>query len=699
MHRHPRFPLALRATLALLALPGLAAATTRTWPGAAPCAGTLQACVDGASDGDRIEIASNAPIAEDISLYNRSLSLVAAAGYAPNFAANHWLSATTSAIAGNVAVTLRGLAFVDGYVYITYSGTGTGSVDVSDLRLERSASDTSNYLRVEALAGTVNASVSDNVVTGVPAGLNEGLIKLAAHGGTLNAKAYNNRVTSTAITAVSGGGIFVDVAGSGSGGTVKLHGNEVRGSFNRAGIVFSEGLFSSTAVTYAAQAYNNVVVGADRTGSGLDVLVYNGRINLQALNNTITRTNYGLLVGRWGGGPDGTGTVGGTIKNNLIVANTGLAYGDFGLTDPLTDDLVNDYNLFNVSGNPSPAGAHDVTAAAQLVSEAQPRLRPGSPAIDAADTTALGLGLIFNGLPTTDADGLRRITGASDLADIGAYELGGASFLHTARSHTLSGHITTLSDPAVLGVADADPFVTANYNAGISPGGPGVADDNPLGVYDCGTPWCLFNENTATSITPNTHYNVLVAAPGAGRQRVQANTAAGGNTSGSTLTVDASGLNNLPDAVALVTQNWSVGLVYNAHPVALRYDTLAARWSIVNGDGAAMPNGAGFNLYYQQASPNAFRLVAGPGSLVGAQLEIDHPLLNGRGCAVFQVTRVLTPGSSPIANFDVFYASNARWRVFSYAPAGVVTGDAYNVVVDPAQTFLCSDRIYADGFQ
>ena len=685
---------------AVLALPAAAGAATRTWPGAAPCNGTLQACIDGASDGDRIEIASNTPIAENISLYNRSLSLAAAAGYAPNFAPARWLSATTAAIAGNVTLALDGLSFVDGYVYVTYAGTGTGSYDLSGLRLQRNLSDSTNYLRVEALSGTVNASVSNNVVSGVPAGLNDGLIQLAAHGGTLNAQAYNNRVTSTAAGATSGGGIFVDIAGSGSGGTVKLHGNAVRGSFNRAGIVFSEGLFSSTAVTYAALAYNNVMVGADGSGSGLDVLVYNGRINLQALNNTVTRTNYGLLVGRWGGaGPDGTGTVGGTIKNNLIVANTGLAYGDFGLTDPLTDDLVNDYNLFNVNGNPSPPGAHDLSAPAQLVSAAQPRLRAGSPAVDAADSTALGLGLIFNALPTTDADGLRRFTGASGKADIGAYELGGTSFLHTARANTLLGHITFLSDPAVVGVADADPFVTANYNGGVSPGGPGVANDNPLGVYDCGAPWCIFNENTATPLAPNTRYNVLVAAPGSGRQRVQASTGTGGNTSGTTLTLDLSGLNNLPAAIALVAQNWSVASVYNAHAVALQYDTGAARWSIVNGDGAALPNNAGFNLYFQPASPNAFRLVAGPGSLVGAQLEIDHPLLDNNPCAVFQVSRVLTPGGSPIANFDVFYASSQRWRIFSYAASGVLAGDAYNVVVDPAQTFLCSDRIYADGFQ
>jgi hypothetical protein len=61
--------------LAFVLLPASAIATTRTWPGAAPCATTLQACVDGATNGDRIEIATNTPIAEDISLYNRSLTL------------------------------------------------------------------------------------------------------------------------------------------------------------------------------------------------------------------------------------------------------------------------------------------------------------------------------------------------------------------------------------------------------------------------------------------------------------------------------------------------------------------------------------------------------------------------------------------------------------------------------------------------
>ncbi len=40
-----------------------APAATLTYPGAAPCATTLQSCIDGAASGDTIEIASSNAIA------------------------------------------------------------------------------------------------------------------------------------------------------------------------------------------------------------------------------------------------------------------------------------------------------------------------------------------------------------------------------------------------------------------------------------------------------------------------------------------------------------------------------------------------------------------------------------------------------------------------------------------------------------
>src|SRR3954469_17943578 len=121
-------------------LPIGVSATTRTWPGSAPCAGTLQACVDGATSGDRIEIATSAPIAEDISLYNRSLTLTAADGFAPTFGTNHWLSITSPAIAGDLQVSVSRLSFNDGYVFANYNGAGTATYDLRDLTLTRVSS-------------------------------------------------------------------------------------------------------------------------------------------------------------------------------------------------------------------------------------------------------------------------------------------------------------------------------------------------------------------------------------------------------------------------------------------------------------------------------------------------------------------------------------------------------------------------------
>jgi len=49
-----------------LSVAGSAAAATRTWPGNAPCAGTLQACIDASAAGDEVLIATATEIDENI---------------------------------------------------------------------------------------------------------------------------------------------------------------------------------------------------------------------------------------------------------------------------------------------------------------------------------------------------------------------------------------------------------------------------------------------------------------------------------------------------------------------------------------------------------------------------------------------------------------------------------------------------------
>jgi len=93
---------------------GAASADTRTWPGTTPCNASLQTCVNAASQGDRIEIATDTPIAETVITSNRNISVVAATGFHPRFAAGHNLGISSSLSTGGpsfMQVTVAGIAF------------------------------------------------------------------------------------------------------------------------------------------------------------------------------------------------------------------------------------------------------------------------------------------------------------------------------------------------------------------------------------------------------------------------------------------------------------------------------------------------------------------------------------------------------------------------------------------------------------
>lgn len=682
--------MSLRLTILpfLLVCAGLANAATYTWPGAAPCAGTLQACIDATANGDRIEVAA-ATIDENISLYDKNRTLVAADGFRPAFGAGHWLSITSSALSGDRNVTVGGFSFTDGYVYATYRGTGTAHYDIGKMSLTRQASNTANYILVGAEAGTLNASVHENRLEGVPAAGTSGMITLKASGGTLKADAYYNGVESTSAGLVGGAGILADYAGAGSGGRARVHGNDVRGSFGLGGIVASEGLGSTTPVSFDARVYSNVVVGTSATASqGIRALVTTGTISWQAIGNTVTRVDWGLYAGPYSGATT-TARINGIVSTNLVRATGVGLYVDATNAPALT----NDYNLINAPAVANVGlGAHTLTAAAQLVSDETPRLRPTSPAIDAGDTATLGIGLIVNALPVTDADGLRRIKGAASKVDIGAYEYGDLSFLHTTSAATIGGHITWIDDPATNGLPAANLFATPNFNAGVPP--TGVANGDAFGAWYASGKWTLFHEDTSVAMPTGAHYDVFVAAAGGGsfRHVTSADTINGAFSQMSDSSVD-----DLPDRIVLATQNFSAGPVYNPHPTGVFYFAWGGpgAWLVANLDDAAMPTGAGFNIYAQEPSPNAFRATATASNHSSdSTLVLDHLLLNGTPCAQPMVTRMYD-GRPTSGGFDVYY-NEGRWLIFAYG--GMPLGTTFNVLVNPAQVAACTDVIFANGF-
>ena len=674
-------------TFLLASLPAAAPAATLTWPGGPGCTGTLQACVDAAIDGDRIEIATDTPITESVALHARSLTLTAADGFRPVFQGVGIIANDSGGSGGDITVKLSRLHFINGHVTATYASAGTATFDFRELVLTRAPGATGNGIRVVAYGGTVDAMLYDNRISGQPLSLNGALLELSAQGGTLEASAYYNQVASSGTGSVDGSGIFVDVA-NGGGGTVKLHANQVRGRFSRAGIFVSEGLFSSTPSTFDARLYSNVVIGnGTDAGTGISLTPKDGTIDAQVVNNTVTRVRTALSVTNWDGAV--SPVVDGLVQNNLLKGERAMF-----VNPAMAAAIDNDYNLFDGATVNITPGPNTIAGPAGLVSDAQPRLAPGSPAIDAADTATLGFGLIFNGLPVTDADGLRRIKGdgANDV-DVGAFEHGDITFLHTATSDNIGGHITTIDHPATNGAAAADLFATPNFEGDGS--NPRVAMPHPYGTWYSSGQWTLFNEDLV-AMPQWADFNLFAPAAGSGVFR---HVATVGNTSGWTTQLDDSSVNDRPDRIVLATQNFSAGAAYNPHPIGVFYFSLGGpgAWLIANLDLTDdLPLGSGFSVYAQEPSPNAFRVTATAGNTAdGAWLRLDHPLLDGIRCARPVVTRMFD-GSAVSGAFDLDYVGG-HWFLLGYS--GMPLGTQFNVLVDPAQVAACNDGIFADGFE
>lgn len=678
----------LLAALLLSATCLAAQATVRNWPGSAPCNGTLQACIDGSTNGDSIYINSDASINEDLNLYDRSLSLRAGNGYHPSLAANRWIAVTTSSVVGDVTARVSGIKLTDGYIYVRYNGTGTGTYEVRNMD--------ANDITVEAAHGIVNASVYNNRILGTPTSLNDGVLRFNNLGAELNAEVYFNHVRRASRSNSDGAGIFVDQSG-GSSGSMKLLGNVVHGAFNRGGIFFSEGLFGASASDFNAYAYSNVVVcdrSASFPGRGVEFVVKNGSMTAQAVNNTVSDCYDGIGASQWDGGGSGA-SIGGLVSSNLVA---GAEYGLF-LNQPLASGVTHDYNLINATHETNGGfslGSHAITAPAKLVASGIPRLTAASPAIDAGDTFALGAGLLIAGMPQLDADGLRRFLGpAPKDSDIGAYEYGDLSFMHTVGSPS-SSYVSYIYNTLTDGDGSLDLFATPNFNAGGT--GAPVSNNHPFGSWYASSWWTLFLQaHSSVPMPAGAHFNVLVPGKGDGVFRHKATSS---NITGWYTQLDDPSVNNKSDRIVLVNQNfYGPGTAYNDHPVGVFYFAFGGpgAWSIGNLDqlssGGDMPVNAGFSVYAQQPSPNAFRVTQRSSSY---QLKLDHPLLNDHPCAQVAVTRML--GSSPVAgNFDVDYTSG-RWEIYSYG-SPIASGDQFNVVVNPRQVELCSDVIFANGLE
>lgn len=365
------------------------AAGALTFPGAAPCDTTLQACIDGAASGDVIEIATDTPIPGNLTI-GKSLTLRPAAGFAPTLGVGATLQAVNfgnlGASASNETLVIEGLRFVQTQVRGLVSQGSGHSIVIrdNDFSLEIDHNNTPS-VEIDArvpLAGVV----AGNRITSIGQGVR--MTAITAAGAAVDYTVERNRIT-TSLPEESNIGIDFDLRGAG---------------------------------TYLVRAFSNVVwgVGGCNCGgnAGIRVDVSNAPVLVASLtNNTVhdtqTASAFELLV------RDAGADVTFNLFNNIASLADGSGF-DLGNPEGATVTLAADANDSVANGEPDdflglPAGTVLVVNPVYVdAASGDLRPQPWSPVINAGVDAPAGGNSAF------DADGAARILGPQ--IDLGAFE-------------------------------------------------------------------------------------------------------------------------------------------------------------------------------------------------------------------------------------------------------------------------------------
>ncbi len=688
-------PLRFFCLFALFLVTGSASAAILTWPGAAPCNATLQACLDAAVDGDTVRITTTTPITESITLVDRSLSIQ---GYVGPSARVRFQGAGIDAKYQLSSGTLRlgRLSFDGGGVQVAVESLFHANVDLRELDI-RNPPDGGTGILLLANGGSMDANLYHNRVEGTPVD-GKHLMTVVGYGSTgtlgtrgeLNLNASYNRIVSRSATTTNNAGMWIEY--SKADGSLLLQGNEVRGSFKDGGIGLFETSNAGGNGSFVAHVYNNVVVGGDLAVDwGIVVRAANGEAEVRLGNNTITRLAGGFYLHSFG-----AARIKGRLVNNLVRGRIRALYAS---PTALDSGFFNGYNLFDGAVEGLTPGVGTLTGPAGLVSDLDPRLLSSSPAVDAGYTGEL-LPMAVAGAPMLDADGLRRLkkkdlaTGGAAQVDMGAYEYGDLSFRHVATSDTLVSGMTRMDYPWLSGHDNA--LLQATVYWGTSAAGGGIEVPDPFGAYWVSPYWHLGTLSGVNSIPAGARFNLFLPAPSNQTFRHSATAA---NISGHMTRIEHIALPETDnDRFVMVTQN--VG--YNAFPVSVYrwYSGSEWRWYVTNpSTSQPMLPGSSFNVYVQELSPNAFRVTSSAQTRHDAwSVIVDHPLLNNTSCAQPVVARWDSVSYS--GTFDLNYQSNIkRWLI--YGSEQIPNGIDFSVLVDPRQVYECTggnDVIFRDGF-
>jgi hypothetical protein len=403
------------ALLVALAWFGSAPATaaTLTYPGAAPCNATLQACTDGAASGDIIEIATNTPNTEFVSVENKSLTIRPATGFTPQLAALFFVASTS-----NVVADVSGLSFTSSVS--ARIGGGGGNLNLSVRNNTINAGDSlaamevgdgsaSGTYGVKTVTITNNTIVRGSSFSGCASG-----IRLGGTSANFTATVTGNTISLTDLDQCAG---IEAVVGVGVNATALIDRNRITGSNFNGGIQIrnfgaSEG---QPGGLIQAQVSNNLIAGQNgNTGASGGIVVSadgnNAAANVIIVNNTVANGRSGILIS---GRPDLGAAVTGGIYNNIVAFHSRSGIGvetDFSGFANANNLVFSNTDNFFTAGPGTRVGNPSFVNAAAL----NYQLAPDSDAIDRGSDSSLPSTF------TQDLPGNARRLGNS--IDIGAYE-------------------------------------------------------------------------------------------------------------------------------------------------------------------------------------------------------------------------------------------------------------------------------------
>ena len=242
-------------------------------------------------------------------------------------------------------------------------------------------------------------------------------------------------------------------------------------------------------------------------------------------------------------------------------------------------------------------------------------------------------------------------------------------FIHITNDGNIRGHMTDVNHSSVNGNPNALLFVTQHY---------GQYNNHQVGVWYNSGKWTIYNEDKKAM--PNgTKFNIMSVMPS---DNAFQHKAQGGNISANSTIINHPACNNNPNAVLLVTQNWTGS--YNAKPIGVWYN--GTNWAIFNQDRSTMPQGANFNVlvlsqgFSSQLNANVDVLSAtdaGKKNQWGSYLTTTS--MNNPNAVIFTTQNWQTNGPYNPHVTAVWYGGS-NWTIYNQDKQTLPTNAKFNTV-------------------